>query len=354
VKAIPLWGKLLGVIVLLAAACVGLAFVPTNDVAFAPIAPIDLEGKISVKGQVVEPLQGRMYLVGVTERKVNLLQRVLLDLTDPDVDFGEAPAGAKDGTPSPRDVESMVQAKAVAAGVALELAGERVDWEGTAATVDQLYEGTPAAAVLQRGDLITEVNGIEVDTSVEVTRIVEKLPPGSAVTIGLTRAGEVQRVTMKTIPPVEGDDHRKSRLGMNLSTIGLKVNLPFNVAIDSGDVVGPSAGLAFALYLYDSQTPDDLLQGRHVVATGAISPDGLVLPVGRIRQKVIAAQDANRDVFVVPLANAAEAEAAVKAACPKDAECIQIVPVRSAQEAIDLLELSDAELEARVSTAASA
>lgn len=347
-SAIPLWGKLLGAIALVALVCVALAFVPTNDVAFAPIAPIDLEGKVKVKGQEVEPLQGRMYLVGVTERKVNLLQRLVLDLTDPDVDFGPAPADSRDGTVSPKDVESMVQAKAVAAGVALEEVGERVDWEGTAATVDLLYKGTPAAKTLKRGDLITVVNGIPVDTSVEVTRAVEQLPPGSLVTMGITRAGQIEQVRMRTIPPERGDLDRRSRLGMSLTTLGLKVNLPYDVAIDSGEVVGPSAGLAFALYLYDSQSPKDLLQGRQVVVTGAISPDGRVLPVGRIRQKVIAAQDANRDLLLVPIGNYQEALTAAKDACSGSSSCIEIVPVRSMGDAIGLLELSSDALRQRL------
>ena len=42
--AIPLWVKLLGGIGVVAAACVGLTFVPSGDVAYAPIAPIDLDG----------------------------------------------------------------------------------------------------------------------------------------------------------------------------------------------------------------------------------------------------------------------------------------------------------------------
>jgi PDZ domain-containing protein len=270
------------------------------------------------------------------------------DLTDPDVDFGPAPAGVSDGTPSPKDVESMAQAKAVAAGVALEAAGKRVDWDGTAATVDRLYAGTPAVRLLRAGDLILQVNGRAVDASVEVTRAVDQLPPGSLVTLGIQREGVIKRVQMRTIAPVEGDTSRRSRLGVQLSTIGLRVHLPFDVAIDSGDVVGPSAGLAFALYLYDSISPDDLLQGRHVVATGAISPDGLVLPVGRVKQKVVATVEANRDVLLVPYTNAAEARAAAKEACPKGADCLRVVPVRTMAEAVELLRLTEQELEVRM------
>lgn len=353
-RAIPLWMKLLGGIGLLAAVCVGLAFVPTGDVAYAPTAPIDLEGKIRVDGQVVEPLQGRMYLVGVTERKVNLLERLLLDATDPNVDFGPAPEGTRPSGPRARDVESMAQAKAVAAGVALDMVGEKVRWDGNGAVVDAVVPGTPAGRRLRPGDIISEVNRIPVDSSVDVTRVVERLAPGSRVVIGLTRAGEVRRETLRTVAPEPGDDTRRSRLGMALSTLALDVRLPYDVGIDSGEVVGPSAGLAFALYLFDSRSSIDLLHGRHVVATGALSPDGQVLPVGRVRQKVIAAQAANRDVLVVPRANGPDAMAAANQACREGSGCVQVIPVRTAREAVELLQLDEAELQARLGNATAA
>lgn len=341
-KAIPLWVKLFGGIAILAAACVGLAFVPTGEVAYAPIDPIDLDGKIEVRGQVVEPPQGRLYLVGVTERRVNLLQRLLLDVTDPDIDF--APAPSRGGGASHPDVESMAQAKRVAAGVALGLAGERVEWKGGGATVDAVKPGTPAARALRPGDIIVQVNGREVDSAVDVVKLIRPLRPGSRVQLGINRAGQVLRPALRTIPDGSGG----SRIGADLGTLGLKVGLPFAVEIDSGEVVGPSAGLAFALYLYDALSQDDLLRGRHVVASGALSPDGQVLPVGRMRQKAISAQEANRDVLVVPRANADEAAAAVEAACGGQAGCIQVVPVRTAEEAVQLLSLDDAALAARL------
>ena len=98
-----MWVKLLGGIGALAAACVGLAYVPSGSVAYAPIAPIDLDGKITIDGRPIEPLQGRLYLVGVTERKVSLLERALLDVSDPAIDFGPAPEEAG-GAPDPSDV----------------------------------------------------------------------------------------------------------------------------------------------------------------------------------------------------------------------------------------------------------
>lgn len=350
VRAIPLWVKLLGGIAVLAAACVGLWLVPTGDVAYAPTDPIDLDGKVTVRGRPAEPPQGHLYLVGVTERKVNLLQRVLLDLTDPDVDFAAAPAGSGVGGPRRSDVESMAQAKEVAAGIALELAGERVEWNGHGASVDRVEPGTPAAQALRPGDIIVQVNGAAVDSHADVAHAIQPLAPNSRVSLGIQRAGQPVRRTIRTIPPAAGVTTYRSRIGVTLSTIGLEVVLPYEVGIDSGEVVGPSAGLAFALYLYDSLSPRDLLRGRHVVASGALSPDGQVFPVGRMRQKAIAAQEAQRDVLLVPFTNAAEARAAVRETCSEGTTCVRVVPVRSAREAVDLLLLDDAALDARLST----
>lgn len=351
VKAIPLWVKLLGGIGVVAAVCVGLTFVPSGDVAYAPIAPIDLDGKITVGGNPVEPLQGRLYLVGVTERKVNLLERLLLDVSDPGVDFGPAPTGPATG-PRPGDVRSMDEAKQVSAGVAFDLAGRPVTWAGTGATVALVDPKGPSAGRLQRGDIIVTVNGIGVDTSVDAGRIIHQQAPGAVVTLGVQRAGVPSRVQIRTVAPAasENDGTNRSIIGVDLSTIGLQVKLPQNVGIDSGEVVGPSAGLPFALYLVDTlQRNVDLLAGRNVVATGALAPDGKVLPVGRVRQKALAAQAAKNDLFLVPAANAAEAKQAIAESC--DAGCLRVVPVRSVAEAMTLLELDDAALAARLAAA---
>jgi PDZ domain-containing protein len=346
--------KLLGGIALLGGVFVALAFVPTGEVAYAPNAPIDLDGAITVAGQPAEPLQGRMYLVGVTERPVNLLQRLLLDVSDPDIDFGPAPEGRTDTGPAPDDVRSMDEAKQVAAGIAFDLAGDPTDWRGTGATVAAVAADGPARAVLRPGDIIVRVNGRDVDTSVEASRIINRLPPGSRVQLALQRAGTATVVTIPTVAPRDPDSTRRSEIGVELSTIGLRVGLPRNVSIDSGPVVGPSAGLAFALYLYDSLTDDDLLRGRSMVVTGSVAPDGTVLPVGRVRQKAIAAQAARRELLLVPAANAAEATAAIATKCADGAGCTRVVPVRTVQDAIDLLALDDAALASAVAQRATA
>lgn len=344
VKSVPLWGKLLGAISLLALVFAGLAFVPTGQVAYAPNAPIDLDGRISVEGKTSAALQGRMYLVGVSERPVKLLQRILLDIADPDVDFGPITTGKSNSVVGSEDVRAMDEAKQVAAGIAFDMSGEPAAWSGTGVVVEKVRANGPSANALVPGDIIVKINTSGVETSVGASRIINSLPPGSNVKLSLQRAGTPMLVNVKSVKPDVPDSTRKSEIGVELSTIGLRVRLPRNVKIDSGSVVGPSAGLAFSLYLYDTLDDVDLLRGRSVVVTGSLAPDGAVLEVGRIRQKALAAQQAGSEVLIVPSANASEAREAVTSRCGEKADCVKVVPVRTVQDAVDLLLLSDNEL----------
>ena len=64
------------------------------------------------------------------------------------------------------------------------------------------------------------------------------------------------------------------------------VRLPFEIAFDTGEIGGPSAGLAFTLTLLDELTDGDLLGGVDVAVTGTMQLDGTVGPIGRLTQKV--------------------------------------------------------------------
>jgi len=76
-----------------------------------------------------------------------------------------------------------------------------------------------------------------------------------------------------------------------------------DVSIDTGDVGGPSAGLAFTLAIIDDLTPGDLTGGAKVAVTGTISGDGTVGPVGGTGQKAAAVRAKGYDVFLVPSAD---------------------------------------------------
>ena len=83
-------------------------------------------------------------------------------------------------------------------------------------------------------------------------------------------------------------------------------HFPVDVKVQTGTSAAPPPGLAFALDIVD-ELRGGLDHGRRVAVTGALAPDGRVLPIGGVKQKTFGARDAHADVFLVPKANAAEA-----------------------------------------------
>ena len=76
--------------------------------------------------------------------------------------------------------------------------------------------------------------------------------------------------------------------------------LPFSVTFKSRDIVGPSAGLAYALLISDMLAPGDLGEGRVLAATGTIDDRGGVGIVSGIPEKAAVARRAGSTIFVMP------------------------------------------------------
>ena len=104
--------------------------------------------------------------------------------------------------------------------------------------------------------------------------------------------------------------------------MALPYKFPVSVHINSGNVGGPSAGLAFTLGIIQQLTHRDLTNGNKVAVTGTITyeevptahggirPDGAVGPIGGAKQKAIGAQAAGAKYFIVPVENYSDARSA--------------------------------------------
>jgi len=108
-----------------------------------------------------------------------------------------------------------------------------------------------------------------------------------------------------------------------------EITLPIDVEIDTGDVGGPSAGLAFALDVLE-ELGKEVDRGYKVAATGAIELDGRVLPIGGVKQKTIGARNSGVEVFLVPAGeNAREAG--------RHAGRLRVIPVHNFRQALRAL-----------------
>lgn len=166
------------------------------------------------------------------------------------------------------------------------------------AKVAQVVDGSPAAAAMKVGDIITAVSGTPVTSAGQVSRLVQQAPDPAKIAFRLDRGGT----------SVDAVVASKQIQGRRIVGIGIEaVFAPsISVKIDAGDVGGPSAGMMFALAVYDKLTPGPLTAGQSIAGTGTIALDGSVGPIGGIRHKMVGAREAGAAWFLAPVADCAE------------------------------------------------
>jgi PDZ domain-containing protein len=273
-----------------------------------------------------EPPPGAgIYMVDILVRKANLLEELFPGLNDeatlvPGRAFN--PLGVSEEQRQQTSNLDMSRSQQIAAAVALEALGYDVEATPDGAQIDTVLPDAPAAGKLQPGDVIVEAAGSAVGTPGDLRRAMASVEPGDPVEISYRRSGRVSTVSLTT--EAAEDEPGRAVIGV-LVEQAASIELPVEISIDVGDVGGPSAGLAFALDIFDSLGPD-VDQGRRIVVTGALGLDGNVEPIGGVKQKTIGAREADADIFVVPEENAEEAR--------KYAEDLEIVAVDTFDEAL--------------------
>ncbi|WP_431799720.1 YlbL family protein [Microbacterium kunmingense] len=168
-----------------------------------------------------------------------------------------------------------------------------------------VYEFSPDSAsegVLQVDDMILAANGTPIEGVDDLRRIIND---GEGDDVGLTilRDGEEETVSVSPTETVAEDGTTSWVIGVVLQR---RFDFPIDVEIQLNNVGGPSAGMMFALGIVDLLSPGDLTGGEDVAGTGTITADGVVGPIGGIRQKMWGAVGAGAEWFLAPQANCDE------------------------------------------------
>lgn len=270
----------------------------------APGSARAVDAVIEIKGHPTYPPQGQLFYTTVSVRERVNPYEALAGWLDPAVDV--IPEQKVRGSVPPEEFERMnVEAMADSKTTAQVLALRQLGYTnlGVGAEVVDVQPGLPAAAALKPNDVIVAIDGKPVATSSDAVAAIRARAPGDTLRMRITRAEG---------PPVDAEAvlgqgaEGRPLLGVRLTT---KIQLPFEITIDSGRVVGPSAGLAYGLELLDLLTPGELTGGSSVAVTGELLVDGTVGAVGGVGQKTVTVRRAGIKVFIVPKANEAEARA---------------------------------------------
>ncbi|MGA3219937.1 MAG: S16 family serine protease [Acidimicrobiales bacterium] len=213
-----------------------------------------------------------------------------------------------------QDTQEMVSADQDAALAALAQLHYKVAEVPDGVQIDAVLGSTPAwQAGIKCNDIVTAVDGKPVLSSQQLVQTLAPVPPGTVVVLTDHPAGGARAKLVKvrlSSPPasvVAQGFQGKSYMGVELET-RVKLELPFPVSVEAGEIGGPSAGLAFTLAIMDSVSNGKLTGGHNVAATGTIDPEGDVGQVGGVQEKTAAVEKAGAQVFFVPQAEYQDAE----------------------------------------------
>ena len=280
-----------------------------------PGRTVSLAEQVTVGTPEAEPVSGDFLLTAVNLERATLA-RALYGWLDDDISMVPAelviPQGMRDDSYFDVQRELFASTADVAAAVGLAAAGYDVDptaVTGDGARVVQVLDGAPADGALEVSDVIVAVDDRRIRTSRDLLDAVSGADaPDGVRTFGVVRGDQDIDLQLTPRPLTEATP----QIGVQTETVDPRIDLPFEVQVDTGSVGGPSAGLLIGLTVLDIADADrDLAAGRVVAGTGTLEPDGAVGQIGGVPQKVAAALREEAEVFLVPSGQVAQARGAV-------------------------------------------
>ncbi|MCR8641794.1 PDZ domain-containing protein [Paenibacillus sp. N1-5-1-14] len=209
---------------------------------------------------------------------------------------------------------SAIQAAYKAAKVPYHISGDGV-------MTMRIIDGMPAASVLRSGDIITKINDQTIGSAEDLLKSLEGKKEGDTVQVVYTREGKPNTASIALgILPDENNNAAKpngspvptstptpapKRAGLGITKLAdvqsVKADQPEKqVEVHAGEIGGPSAGLMFALEIYNQLMAGDITKGHRIAGTGTITVDGQVGPIGGIKHKVVAASREGAEIFFAP------------------------------------------------------
>jgi PDZ domain-containing protein len=285
---------------------------------------------ITVEGQGTYPTTGALDFTTVSvfggpDNPVNVWQWITGHFEQANTVVPEDQVFPKGVTSSEVDLQNaaeMADSQQEAIAVALRGLGQTIP---EVVTVRELTKGSPATGVLRAGDVLVSIDGKEVTTPDGVRAAVRAHKPGEKAVFTVRRDGKEQVLTVKT-----ADSEGHAVVGVLLQA---SFDFPIKVKIDAGQVGGPSAGMMFALAVYDKLTPGALTGGATIAGTGTIDGNGNVGRISGIQQKLAGARKGGATWFLAPAGNCNEVVGHV----PTGLRVVRVSTFTQARDAVEAI-----------------
>ncbi|WP_035186371.1 SepM family pheromone-processing serine protease [Alteribacter aurantiacus] len=269
-----------------------------------------IPGEAKVLSEVIEvedgyEYEGTLSLTTVRMGRANTINYVWSLLSNERELIAEdliRPEGESDEDYHHRQLMMMSSSQDVAVLIAYNAAGKEAYFDNYGVLVTSFVEGMDAEEKLEIGDRIIEVNGKETLKAEDLLEELGDSGVGDEVDLVVEREDETLHVTVSIEPFPEELDPTGERGGIGIAHPVTDRELVRNpdVFIDTAQIGGPSAGLMFALEIYNQLIEEDITKGHEIAGTGSLNEEGQVGRIGGVKQKVIAADKAGAKIFFAP------------------------------------------------------
>jgi len=234
------------------------------------------------------------------------------------------PEGQTDEEADEQSAADMSNSQEDAVAAALTELG--IDYDSVL-VISGVADDTPAVGVLEADDEVLSANGVAVENVEELRAVLTDAGVGASVVLGIVRDGVDLDVTIvPAASPTDGSPVIGVYAGVRYEEFPIEVNIQLE------NVGGPSAGMMFALGIYDKLTPGELTGGEKIAGTGTIVGSGEVGPIGGIIQKMYGARDdAEADWFLAPASNCEDVVGNIPSG-------LEVFAVSTLDEAVDAVE----------------
>ena len=206
-------------------------------------------------------------------------------------------------------------------------AGKNV--EITSSSLLVTYVDEDSDTNLEIGDQILRIDGIEIDSSNDVSEILKTKKVGDKITLNVI--SDKKEVTKTATLKKEND---RLVIGILITEKKEVETIPEVELKFKKSESGPSGGLMTALAIYNCLTEEDITHGKTIVGTGTIDINGNVGSIGGVKYKLKGAVKNKAEVFLVP--NGENYEEAIRLKEENDYN-IEIVSVSTIDDALNYL-----------------
>ncbi|WP_408010872.1 SepM family pheromone-processing serine protease [Pseudalkalibacillus sp. A8] len=238
-----------------------------------------------------------------------------------------------------RQLQLMQSSQHAATIVAFKEANKSIEIINKGVFITGVISGMPAAEKLKVGDLITSLNGEEIKTAEDLVNRLKKFGANDKVQLTVNRDSKEKEITLslKTFPKdiVQNSEEERAGIGITYPVTYTEIETDPNLKIETNKIGGPSAGLMFTLEIYNQLTEEDWTKGYKIAGTGTMNEKGEIGPIGGIKQKVVAADNAGAEVFFAPVK--ADNYKHAKEAAEDINTDMKIVPVEKFSDALEYL-----------------